>query len=55
MKLSPFEKLQGEIPSLDELRPFGCMGFAFIPIREKVHINISEQVMLMRKEFDKMG
>ena len=51
----PFEKLYGEIPSLDELRPFGCMGFAFIPIRGKTHKKRSVQIMYMRKEFGKIG
>ena len=52
---SPFERLHGEIQSLNELRPFGCRGFAFIPIREKAHKKRSEQVMFMRKEFGKIG
>ena len=33
LRQSPFQKLHGELPSLDELHPFGCREFAFIPIR----------------------
>ena len=42
LRQSPFEKLYREIPSLDELRPFGCRGVAFIPIPGKAHKKLSE-------------
>ena len=28
LRQSPFEKMHGEIPSLDDFRPFGCRGYA---------------------------
>ena len=52
---SPVEKMQGEIPSLGDFRPFGCRGYALIPVHGKAHKSHSEQVMYMRKEFSKIG
>ena len=55
LRQSSSEKLHGEVPPLNELRPFGCRGFAFIPVRGKSHKKRSEQVMHMRKEFGNIG
>ena len=46
LRQTPFEKLHGEIPSLDELRPFGW-GFVFNPVRGKPHKKRSEPVMFI--------
>ena len=43
--------MHGELPSLDEFRPFGYGGMVFISIRGKAH----KQVMYIRKEFGKIG
>ena len=54
LRQSPFQRLHGKLSSVDELRPFGCRGFAFIPIRGKAHKKRSEQVIFIRKEFGKI-
>ena len=53
LRQSPFEKMHGEIPSLDDYRPFGCRGYALIPAHGKAHKSRLKQVVYMRKEFAK--
>ena len=55
LRQSPFDKMHGEIPSLDDFHPFGCWGYALIPVHGKAHKRRSEQGMYMRKEFGKVG
>ena len=55
LRQSPFEKVHRETQALDDFRPFGCRGYALIPVHGKVHKRRSEQVMDMRKEFGKIG
>ena len=42
-------------PRLDDLRPFGCRGFALIPVKGNLHRSRSQQVMSMRKDFKTIG
>ena len=55
LRQSQFEKMHGEIPSLDDFRPFGYRGYALIPVHGKAHKRRSEHVMYIRKEFGKIG
>ena len=55
IRMSPYEKLHGLKPMLNDLRPFGCRGFALIPVQGKSHKSRSQQVMWMRKEFKTIG
>ena len=50
LRQSPFEKMHGDIPSLDDFRLFGCRGYALIPVPGNAHKRRSEQVMYMWKE-----
>ena len=54
LRQSPFEKLNGVIPSLDELPPFDCRGYTIIMVNRKTHNTLSEQDMHMSKEFVKI-
>ena len=55
LRQSPFEKMHGGIPSIDDFRPFGCRGYALKPVYGKAYKRRSVQVMYMRKEFGKLG
>ena len=54
MRQFPFEKIHKNIPSFDDLRPFGRRGYALIPVHVKAHKRRLEQIMYMRKEFGKI-
>ena len=51
VRISPYEKLHGLKPILNDLRPFGCRRFALIPVKGKTRKSRSQQVMWMRKDF----
>ena len=55
MQMSPYENLHGEKPILNDLHPFGCRGFALIPVQGKSPKFRSQKVMWMRKEFKTIG
>ena len=55
LRQAPFEKMHGEIQSLDDFRQFGCKDYTLILVHGKAHKRRLEQVMYMRKEFGKLG
>ena len=55
IRISPYKKLHGAKPILNELRPFACGGFALIPDQGKSHKSRSQQVMWMRTDFKTIG
>ena len=53
--MSPYEKLHGVKPILNDLRPFACRRFSLIPVQGKSHKSRSQQVMWMIKDFKTIG
>ena len=55
LRQSSFERLHGEIPSLNDFLPLGCREYASIPVHEKAHKSRSELVMYTRKAIGIIG